>query len=375
MAKLHTRLCDVLGIDHPVIQAGMGWDSRGSTTPPALVAGVSNAGGLGVIGGSPLQPEFIRERIRQTKDLTDRPFGVDITWPRLGRAPSGNVKDAREFLAESNPEHVGFVQQTIEELGLTAQEPDRWSKVKTPEMVRRQLEVILEEGVPVLAIGLGDTAEVVPLAHSQGVKVLALCGNVKQAVGHAANDVDVIVAQGYEAGGHTGRIANFPLIPQVVDAVSPTPVVTAGGIADGRGLAAALSLGAVGVWCGTVFLASEESGIHADYKSQLLEGRTEDFVLDRYPSGKPSRHYRSEVIRRWERSGLEALEMPFQGALNDQLRVAAETAHRVDLMSVPGGQIAGILTQESLRPAGKIVESMVDKAAQILRERASWIAS
>jgi nitronate monooxygenase len=373
MAKLHTQLCDVLGIDHPVIQAGMGWDSRGSTTPPALVASVSNAGGLGVIGGSPLQPEFIRERIRQTKDLTDRPFGVDITLPRLGRAPSGDVRDAREFLAESHPDHVVFVQQTIEDLGLTAQDPDRWSKVKTPEMVRRQLDVILEEGVAVLAVGLGDTAEVVPLAHSQGLKVLALCGNVKQAVGHAANGVDVIVAQGYEAGGHTGRIANFPLIPQVVDAVHPTPVVTAGGIADGRGLAAALSLGAVGVWCGTVFLASEESEIHADYKSQLLEGRTEDFVLDRYPSGKPSRHYRSEVIRRWEQSGLEALEMPLQGALNDQLRVAAETAERVDLMSVPGGQIAGMLTRDALRPAARIVEAMVDQAAQIFKEQASRV--
>ena len=371
MAKLKTPLCDVLGIEHPVIQAGMGWDSRGSTTPPKLVAAVSNAGGLGVIGGSPLQPEFIRERIRRTRDLTDRPFGVDITLPRLARSPFADVGNMREFLDRSHPEHVRFVRKAIEEFGLDTQGPDPWSKVKTPEMVQRQLDVILEEGAPVLAVGLGDTAAVAPLAHARGMKVLALCGNVKQAAAHAANGVDVIVAQGYEAGGHTGRIANFPLIPQVVDAVRPTPVVAAGGIADGRGLAAALSLGAAGVWCGTVFLVSRESEIHQDYKEQLIRGRTEDFVLDRFPSGKPSRHYRSPVIRKWEESGLQALEMPFQGVLNDQFRVAAESGNRVDVMSVPGGQVAGLLGEGDVQPAGEIVEAMVRRAAEALRSGAS----
>ena len=371
MTKLKTALCDVLGIEHPIIQAGMGWDSRGSTTPPRLVAAVSDAGGLGVIGGSPLKPEFIRERIRATRELTDRPFGVDITLPRLAQTPYADVGNVREFLEHTHPDHVSFVREAIEEFGLETQGPDPWSKVKTPDMVQRQLDVILEEGVRVLAVGLGDTAQVVPLAHERGMKVLALCGNVKQAVGHAANGVDVVIAQGYEAGGHTGRIANFPLIPQVVDAVKPTPVVVAGGIADGRGLAAALSLGAVGVWCGTVFLASAESEIHADYKAQLIGGRTEDFVLDRFPSGKPSRHYRSPVIRKWEESGLQALEMPFQGVLNDQFRVAAEQGSRVDVMSVPGGQIAGLLGEDDVRPAAEIVRAMVRQAAEVLRTGAA----
>lgn len=371
--KLRTSLCDLLGIDYPVIQAGMGWDKRGSTTPPELVAAVSAAGGLGVIGGSPLKPELIRERIRRVKALTDRPFGVDITLPRLGQAPSPQVQDVRGFLARAHPKHVAFVQRMIEELHLEAKEPDEWSQVKTPEFVREQLEVILEEGVPVLAIGLGDTQEVVPLAHTRGIKVLALCGNVRQAARHARNGVDVIVAQGYEAGGHTGRIANFPLTPQVVDAVRPIPVVTAGGIADGRGLAAALSLGAVGAWCGTVFLMSRESAIHADYKKQLVRGSTEDFVVDRYPSGKPSRHYRSEVIRQWEMSGLDALDMPFQGALHDQLRVSAEAGERLDVMSVPGGQIAGMLGEKDVRPAADILEEMVEQAGQILKNMSELV--
>jgi NAD(P)H-dependent flavin oxidoreductase YrpB (nitropropane dioxygenase family) len=369
--KLRTPLCDLLGLEHPIIQAGMGWDKRGSTTPPALVAAVSNAGGLGMVGASPLQPEQIRERIRAIRALTDRPFGVDITWPRLSEAPSADPRQARQVIEREHPEHLAFVQRLHGDLGLEPQEPDQVAWVKTLDGVRRQLAVILEEGVPIVAIGLGDTAEVVPLAHAAGTKVLALCGSPRQAQAHARNGVDVIIAQGYEAGGHTGRIANFPLLPQVVDAVRPIPVVAAGGIADGRGLAAALSLGAVGVWCGTVFLVSQDSAIHPDYRQQLVTGRTEDFVLDRYPSGKPSRHYRSDVIRAWEKSGLTALDMPFQGVLNDELRVAAEAANRVGVMSVPGGQVAGLLGARDVRPAGDVVRDMADQAARILQEMAS----
>jgi NAD(P)H-dependent flavin oxidoreductase YrpB (nitropropane dioxygenase family) len=369
--KLRTPLCDLLGLEHPIIQAGMGWDKRGSTTPPALVAAVSNAGGLGMVGASPLLPEQIRERIRAIRALTDRPFGVDITWPRLSEAPSADPREAREIIEREHPAHLAFVQRLHGDLGLEPQAPDQVAWVKTLDGVRRQLAVILEEGVPIVAIGLGDTAEVVPLAHAAGTKVLALCGSPRQAQAHARNGVDVIIAQGYEAGGHTGRIANFPLLPQVVDAVRPIPVVAAGGIADGRGLAAALSLGAVGVWCGTVFLVSQDSAIHPDYRQQLVTGRTEDFVLDRYPSGKPSRHYRSDVIRAWEQSGLTALDMPFQGVLNDELRVAAEAANRVGVMSVPGGQVAGLLGERDVRPAGDVVRDMADQAARILQEMAS----
>ena len=369
--KLRTSLCEVLGIEHPIIQAGMGWDKLGSTTPAELVAAVSNAGGLGVIGGSPMRPELIRERIRQTRALTDHPFGVDITLPRMREVPSGDITQVREYIADSHPGHVAFVTNLIQDLGLEPKEPDSRSWLKTPEAVKRQLEVILEERVPVLAIGLGDTAEVLPLAHDLGIKVIALAGNVRHAVRHARNGVDIIVAQGYEAGGHTGRIANFPLIPQVADAVRPIPVVAAGGIADGRGVAAALSLGAVGVWCGTVFLISRESAVHSDYKNQIITGGSEDFVLDRYTSGQPARHYRSEVIQAWEKSGLSPLDMPYQGILMDEIRRAAEAANRVGLMSVPGGQIAGLLGERDARPAKDILEGMVHEAAEILRDMAT----
>ena len=297
--SLHTPLCDLLNIKYPIIQAGMGWDKEGLTTPPELVAAVSNAGGLGCIGGSSIRPEVIRERIRAVRQLTDKPFGVDITLPKMEDVRIPDPDEVRKEIQEKFPKHAKFNDELIPKLGLTPQPPDRKSWVKTPAATREQLRVILEEKVPILIIGLGDTAEVVPLAHERGIKVMALAGAVKHALSHARKGADVIIAQGYEAGGHTGTIGNFPLIPQIVDAVRPKPVVAAGGISDGRGVAAALALGAVGVWCGTTFLVTREGGINPIYKKQILNGSSEDFVRTAYTSGHFARHYRSDVIKAW----------------------------------------------------------------------------
>ncbi len=357
--KLRTPLCDLLGIDVPIIQAGMGWDKEGMTTPPELVAAVSNAGGLGCIGGSSIRPEVIRERIRAVRKLTDRVFGVDITLPKMEDVKIPDPDEVRKEIEERYPRHAKFTDELIPKLGLTPQPPDRKSWVKTPKATREQLKVILEE--------LGDTAEVVPLAHERGIKVMALAGAVKHALSHARKGADVIIAQGYEAGGHTGTIGNFPLVPQIVDAVKPKPVVVAGGICDGRGVAAALALGAVGVWCGTAFLVSKECGINPVYKGQILKGSSEDFVRTAYTSGHFARHYRSDVIKAWMESGLDAMPTPYQGNAMDEIRRAAESADRVDLLHVPGGQVAGMLSEEkSARPAKEIVERMVEEAAQIL---------
>jgi len=365
--RLHTPLCDLLGIQVPIIQAGMGWDKEGMTTPPELVAAVSNAGGLGCIGGSSIRPEVIRERIRAVRKLTDKPFGVDITLPKMEDVKIPDPDEVRKEIEEKYPKHAKFTTELIPKLGLTPQPPDRKSWVKTPRATREQLKVILEEKVPILIIGLGDTAEVVPMAHEIGTKVMALAGAVKHALSHARKGADVIIAQGYEAGGHTGTIGNFPLIPQIVDAVKPKPVVAAGGISDGRGVAAALALGAVGVWCGTAFLVTKECGINPIYKKQILSGSSEDFVRTAYTSGHYARHYRSDVIQAWMNSGLEAMPTPYQGNAMDEIRRAAEAADRVEVLQVPGGQVAGMLTEEkNARPAKEIVERMVQEAAEIL---------
>jgi NAD(P)H-dependent flavin oxidoreductase YrpB (nitropropane dioxygenase family) len=367
----------LLNIKYPIIQAGMGWDKEGMTTPPALVAAVSNAGGLGCIGGSSIRPEVIRERIRVVRQLTDRPFGVDITLPKMEDVKVPDPDEVRKEIEEKYPEHAKFTDELLTKLRLPAQPPDRKSWVKTPAATREQLKVILEERVPILIIGLGDTAEVVPLAHALGIKVMALAGAVKHALSHARKGADVIIAQGYEAGGHTGTIGNFPLIPQIVDAVKPKPVVAAGGISDGRGVAAALALGAVGVWCGTAFLVSHECGINPVYKKQILKGSSEDFVRTAYTSGHYARHYRSEVIQGWMNSGLEAMPTPYQGNAMDEIRRAAEAADRVDLLHVPGGQVAGLLSEEkSARPAQEIVARMVEEAALILNNiRSAYVGA
>ena len=367
--SLHTPLCDLLNIKFPIIQAGMGWDKEGMTTPPELVAAVSNAGGLGCIGGSSIRPEVIRERIRAVRKLTDKPFGVDITLPKMVDVKIPDPDEVRKEIEERYPTHAKFNDDLIVKLGLAPQPPDRKSWVKTPKATREQLKVILEEKVPILIIGLGDTAEVVPLAHERGIKVMALAGAVKHALSHARKGADVIIAQGYEAGGHTGTIGNFPLIPQIVDAVKPIPVVAAGGISDGRGVAAALALGAVGVWCGTTFLVTREGGINPVYKKQIYKGASEDFVRTAYTSGHYARHYRSDVIKAWMDSGLQAMPTPLQGNAMDEVRRAAEAADRVDLLHVPGGQVAGLLSEERNNvPAKEIVDRMVTEASQILND-------
>ncbi|MSP37762.1 MAG: nitronate monooxygenase [Deltaproteobacteria bacterium] len=366
---LHTPLCDLLNIKYPIIQAGMGWDKEGLTTPPELVAAVSNAGGLGCIGGSSIRPEVIRERIRAVRQLTDKPFGVDITLPKMEDVRIPDPDEVRKEIQERFPKHAKFNDELIPKLGLTPVPPDRKSWVKTPAATREQLKVILEEKVPILIIGLGDTAEVVPLAHERGILVMALAGAVKHALSHARKGADVIIAQGYEAGGHTGTIGNFPLIPQIVDAVRPKPVVAAGGISDGRGVAAALALGAMGVWCGTTFLVTREGGINPIYKKQILNGSSEDFVRTAYTSGHFARHYRSETIKAWMASGLDAMPTPYQGNAMDEVRRAAEAANRVDVLHVPGGQVAGMLSEERNNvPAKEIVDRMVSEAAQILND-------
>lgn len=159
--------------------------------------------------------------------------------------------------------------------------------------------------------------------------------------------------------------------------MKPKPVVAAGGISDGRGVAAALALGAVGVWCGTTFLVSNECGIHPAYKRQILKGTSEDFVRTAYTSGHYARHYRSEVIQAWMNSGLEAMPTPYQGNSMDEIRRAAEAADRVDLLHVPGGQVAGMLSEEkSARPAREIVARMVEEAATILNNiRSSYVGA
>ncbi|MGD8809494.1 MAG: nitronate monooxygenase, partial [Gammaproteobacteria bacterium] len=247
-----TRLCDILGIEYPILLAGMG--SRGKATPAALVAAVSEAGGMGVIGGSGLPAEELQSVIREVRKLTDKPIGVDLLLPASLAKGAGTTRtEVRRQLNEKFPEHVAFVKSLMAKYDLPEVYVDNEAVVST-NLIESQVRVVMEEDVQVFAAGLGDPSWIVPQAHERGMTVMGLAGTPRNAERQKAAGVDIVVSQGHEAGGHTGRIANFPLIPQVVDAVAPTPVVAAGGIADGRGIAAALALGAIGAWVGTAFL-------------------------------------------------------------------------------------------------------------------------
>jgi len=358
---LRTSLCDFLGIEYPIVLAGMG--GRGLATPPRLVAAVSNAGGLGVLGGSGLDPEEIRRRIREVRALTDRPFGVDLLLPASLTEVETTRSAVRRQLEREYPRHVAFVRELMGRFDLPPAAVED-EIVISAAFIRAQVQVVLDERVAVFAAGLGDPAWVVPLARKQGMKTIGLAGAVRNAVRHARVGVDVVVAQGHEAGGHTGKIANFPLIPQVVDAVRPTPVVAAGGIADGRGVAAALALGAVGVWIGTAFLVADECEIPDKNKERILLAASEDFVVSRSFTGKTARSCRNPIVEAWEESGLTPLPMPLQGILMGDLLEAARRAGRDELLHNPSGQVGGMLTER--KPAARIMTELVRETIEVL---------
>ncbi len=371
---LRTPLCDLLGIEYPVISAGMGPVGGGSRAVALaeLTAAVSNAGGLGVIGGAGFSPDRLREEIAKVRSMTDKPFGVDLLLPSnfLGGAASGEIpRDPRELIPESSK---AGMRKIADDLGIEWKPVEQ---VNSPLANRRQgggmsddqMEVVIDGKVPVVAAGLGTPAPWLDRLHANGTKVLSLVGNTKNAKRVAAAGVDVVVAQGTEAGGHTGRVATMALIPQVVDSVSPTPVVAAGGIADGRGLAAALALGAIGVWCGTAFLVSNEANQPEIQKQRILAATDEDTRITKLYSGKTMRNITNPLIEAWEAASIPAMPMGLQGALTGDLLNSVRAAGRDDLMMNAAGQISGMLTKS--RPAADILYDMVAEAADILARR------
>jgi enoyl-[acyl-carrier protein] reductase II len=319
---LHTVLCELLGIRYPICQAGMAFVARS-----ALAAAVSEAGGLGVLAAAHATPPELRAEIRRVRELTDRPFGVDILF--------ASVRTAGD-------------------------ETERFT-----DAVRGWIEVALEERVPVLIAGLGNPGPVTAEAQALGIKVMALCGNVKQARDHAASGVDVVIAQGHEAGGHTGRVTGFVLIPAVADAVAPRPVVAAGGIADGRGLVAALALGAHGVWMGTRFIATPEAHGHDNYKGRIVALDEEGTVVTRAASGKPNRMIRNNFTREWEQRQGEIQPFPLQfERVGRAAAIRAREQGDVDNGSAACGQSAALVRR--IMPAGEVIRRMVEEAEEVL---------
>ena len=366
---LHTVLCDKLNIEYPVLLAGMGptvGGGVGGVAGTELVAAVSNAGGLGVLGAAGFPPDRLEEQISQIQDLTDRPFGVDILVPSntAQRPPkSERPKDPRDLLPAEQQQAMDSIREGLALPEARAPRAD----IRLPRFTPQdQVDAIVGMKVPVLATGLGNPAPFSEQVHEAGGLVISLVGNVKNARRVADGGADIVVAQGHDAGGHTGRIGTMALLPQVLDAVS-VPVVAAGGIADGRGIAAALAMGCVGVWCGTVFIPTKEANLDDFRKQRILDASEEDTRVTRIYSGKTMRNVTNELIEAWEDSGSRALPMGLQGLLVADVMESAKQAGREDLLMNAAGQISGLLHE--IRPAGEVLEGMVADAVEILNRR------
>lgn len=370
--SLHTRICDIFGIEFPIVLAGMGGASN-----PELAAAVSNAGGLGVLGAATCGPDQLREWIARTRALTDRPFGVDTLLPAsVRRAATGDRAKAASgpSPADQLPELKKFTADFMEREGLGAfsfAEPGKprnfmedLGNLFSKETFEAQMEVVIEQKVPVYAAGLGNPGPWVDRLHDQGTVVLSVVGAVRHARKAVESGVDVIVAQGHDAGGHNSPVGTMALVPQVVDAAGDVPVLAAGGIGDGRGVAAALMLGAEGAWLGSAFLAAEEAGIEDYQKKALVEANEEGTVISRSVTGKPARLIRNSWARAWEESEFEPLPMPFQSILAGPVQATAMQQKRGDIAPGFAGQGIGLI--DSVRPAAEILREIVEGAERSL---------
>jgi enoyl-[acyl-carrier protein] reductase II len=319
---MRTRLTDLLGVEHPVMLAGMGGVSYS-----ALAAAVSNAGGYGCLGASTMSSAELAHEIAATRLLTSKPFGVDL---------------------------------------LTA----------FPDSLASNVELLIEGGASTFVAGLGVPRHVIDLCHDRGVLVISMCGKVEHARRALEAGCDVVVAQGTEAGGHTGTVATFPLVPLIVDAVDGAiPVVAAGGVFDGRGLAAALALGADGVWIGTRFIATPEARALPGFRERIIEAHEDETVVTRAYSGKTMRVIKNDTTERYERDPTLVKKFPEQLAVSigegtfhlggDESTLGVDPRRE----AYPAGQAVGAI--DEIVPAGELVAQIVEQAESILMRLSS----
>ena len=368
---LHSRVCDILNIKYPILLAGMG-----GASVPRLAAAVSNAGGLGVLGAAACSPDQLREWIRETRSLTDKPFGVDTLLPASVRREAYKGK-AGPSPMDLLPEYQKFAQDFMKKENIpplksrvrASEEAHRSSKSNAPlfskEFFEAQMEVVVEERVPVYAAGLGNPGPWLDRLHANGTKVMAVVGAVKHALQVVNSGIDLIVAQGHDGGGHNSPIGTMALIPQVVDAIAGRiPVLGAGGISDGRGIAAAMMLGAEGAWIGTAFLATDEAGIEDFQKDAIVESGDGDTLVSRTVTGKPARIIRNKWSEAFAEAGLEPLPMPFQPMVAMPVLAAAAAVKRKDIAPGFAGQGMGLI--HKVRPAAEVMADLVKSAESSL---------
>jgi len=353
MAMLRTPICDLLDIEVPIFAAGMG----GVTLAP-LAGAVSAAGGLGTLGATFLTPDALREEIAAVRRITDRPFGVGLMVPNdiPAHVADRNIPPFPDFLADLLPEVAHLKGEPPPPLTL--------------ELARAQVAVALEARVPVLTSGLGTPEWLVEQAHAVGTRIISLVGSARQAVRLARLGVDCIVAQGMEAGGHVGTITTMVLVPQVVRSVD-VPVLAAGGIVDGAGVAAALALGAQGAWIGTRFMATLESSAHDNHKRRMVEVDEDGTVVSRSYTGKTSRVLKNRFTERWKGHEAEILPMPWQRIWVEKLVAPAKAHGMVSIANFPTGQGVGAI--HDLPHAAEVLQRLVAETLDALRHAGTCV--
>lgn len=360
---MRTRVAEMLGVEFPICAFSHCRD---------VVAAVTNAGGFGILGAVAHSPKRLESELTWIEEQTGgKPYGVDLLLPpRYVGAEQGGIdaKQVRDLLPE---EHRAFVDDLLLRYGVSApaeqpRGPSGGLNI-SPKGYEPLLEVAFAHDIRLIASALGPPpADLVARAHDRDVLVAALAGTTRHAQRHAAAGVDLIVAQGTEAGGHTGEVATMVLVPEVVDAVAPVPVLAAGGIARGRQIAAALALGAEGVWCGSVWLTTEEAETVPVVKEKFLAASSSDTVRSRSLTGKPARMLRTAWTDEWERQDSpDPLGMPLQSALvgEPQMRINQAAAHQGgkagELATYFVGQVVGSL--DRIRPTRAVVLDMVEE--------------
>jgi NAD(P)H-dependent flavin oxidoreductase YrpB (nitropropane dioxygenase family) len=369
---MRTALTELLGVQHPIV---------GFNRSPGVVAAVTNAGGFGVLAASGYTPDELDAQLTWIESQVDgKPYGIDLLVP--GKFADGDPDNLVASLRAQIPaEHLAFVSDLLARYGIPESPPlrgevDEITASLNPAGALARLDAAFSHRISLIANALGTPPpDLVTLARANGVVVAALVGQASHAVRQLDAGVDLLIAQGTEAGGHTGTIATMVLTPEIVDMAGGHPVLAAGGIASGAQMAAALALGAAGVWCGSVWLSSEEDVAVQAVKDKFLKAASTETVRSRTRTGKPARQLRSAWHDAWEAAGSPApLALPLQPMLVNEawyrIDKAAQAGHRgaIELESFFIGQVVGSF--RAVRPAGEITRQLAADCEQRIAELA-----
>ena len=355
---LHTKLCDSLGIEFPIVAF---------THCKDVAAAVINAGGFAVLGETPNTPDEIAADIKWLRERLDgKPFGVDLVFPASVPA----VGTIEELWAQIPREQREFTEdiKRRHEIPPPKRSPELFELGWiTQDVPRKQLEVVLDEKVPVLASGLGNPAFILEAAHERGMQVWGLVGKTRQAQRELDAGVDCIIANGYDAAGHTGPIGTFSLVPEIVSIAGDTPVLAGGGVTTGQHLAAALCLGASGVWTGTVWLPSRESDVEMVLKEKILAASANDTAYSTCISGFGMRTLKCQWHKEWDSPDApDPAPAPYQLLLFADVKQSVMDHGLESFMTEASGQGVGFV--KAMKPSRQIVSDMVEEALTVFED-------